>query len=79
MNRNEQAEPKSISRDAPPLTGTAWRMAQAASMLGFVGLFALIVMPPATTALWTWLAVVALWLVPGGWIVWVSWRFRRSS
>lgn len=79
MNRNEQAERKSVSKDAPTRTGPAWRIAQAASTFGFVGLFALIAMSPATTALWTWLVVVALWLVPGGWMVWVSWRFRQSS
>lgn len=78
MNRNESAEPTSVSKDAALPTGTAWRVAQALSTLGFLGTLALIAAAPATMPPWAWLVVVALWLVPGAWMIWDSWRSRHQ-
>lgn len=74
MNRNE-LDSKAADDAAGP--GVARRIAQAASTLGFVGLFALIAAGPGTAAPRTCLAATALWLVPGVWMAWTSWQSRR--
>lgn len=74
---NRETEP--VPNEGTGANGTSWRVAQFLSTMGFVGLFALIAVNPAGTALWAWLVVSAAWLVPGGWMIWTSWRSRKSS
>jgi hypothetical protein len=78
MRTDEPIERESSSTDAALPEGAAWRTAQAASTLGFLWLVAILAAARTTTAAWIWLLVAALWLVPGGWMIWVSWRARRS-
>jgi hypothetical protein len=78
MRTDEPIERKSSSTEAALPEGAAWRGAQVASTLGFLWLVALLATARTTTAAWIWLLLAALWLVPGGWMIWVSWRTRRS-
>lgn len=78
MRTGEPIERASRTTGAEQWVRTAWRAARAASTLGFLRLFALLATARTTTAAWLWLFVAALWLLPGAWMIWVSWRTRRS-
>lgn len=78
MSTDEPMEGESSSADTALPEGAAWRSAQAASTLGFLWLVALLATARTTTAAWLWLLVAALWLLPGAWMIRVSWRTGRS-